>query len=151
MSKSDLSNGAKPLSMSKDVLIAQYWGQQVINYSYGFKNHVVSCVNINDGNSVLELYEPHSITDEHAAMIAIQNKFAGTSEEAKIKVGRDILKRVLESNQSLMCLPMESADFMRSKGYALPFNGWSIADQVHAGYVRLITRTEDEKRGEVSK
>lgn len=125
-------------------LIALYWGQYVIQFAEGHRPHEVNCTNINALNSVLRLYEPHSITDSEAKIIAFQNKFTGNSEEAKIKVGRDILKRAL-SNDNMMCLPQETVDFMRNRGYALPFCEYDIAYQVHNGYVTLITRTEQEK------
>jgi hypothetical protein len=128
----------------KESLKALYWGQSVVFFADGYNNDTVCAATVQEDTSVLELYEPHSIIDEHAKIIAVQNKFNGTSEEAKIKVGRDILKRVLLSDQSLMCLPRETSDFMRHNGYALPYLDWSIADQVYSGVVRLITRTQEE-------
>lgn len=129
--------------LKKSKLIAQYWGQEVVIFTSYMKPQEVNCTNINASNSILKLYEPHSVTDSEAKIIAVQNKFNG-SDEAKIKVGRDILKRAL-SNDNLMCLPQQTVDFMRSNGYALPFCEYDIAYQVHNGYVTLITRTEQEK------
>lgn len=33
----------------------------------------------------------------------------------------------------------QMADFLRSRGYALPFKGISVEEQIKAGWVKLVT------------
>lgn len=76
------------------------------------------------------------ITDEDAEVIAIQNKFNGSSKEVAIKVGRDILKRVFIMQDTMFCLPMESADYLRSRSYLIGFRGLTAEEIVAAGWAK---------------
>jgi len=52
--------------LNKSKLISQYWGQKVIVFVSESRGEIVNCTNINASNSILKLYEPHSITDSEA-------------------------------------------------------------------------------------
>jgi hypothetical protein len=115
-----------------------YWGQFVgIDYERGIDaRHVIesSMIKITDCVSLKPL---SSISDEDARAVAEQNRFNGNYDVFP-KVGRDILRRVFELKDSQMCLPMESADYLRSRGYALPWLDISINEMVEAGWIKLI-------------
>jgi len=116
---------------------AQYWGQNV------FKVCNTAPVNQNVDNmfldlhrwsdSILELTPLSSITDEHAIEVAkMIEKIESLSfdKEKRIRyVKNNILFIVLRNTRV--------ADYMRKNGYALPYDGISVEEQIELGWVKL--------------
>ena len=97
--------------------------------------YIVDC---KDYKLVLTALE--DITDEDAIEVAKMNKYThGVNDAAFVRVGKDILKRIFIDKQSNMCLPYESADYLRSKSYMIPFMGIDLFDAKIAVDARLIS------------
>jgi len=91
----------------------------------------------------LQLKNLSSISNEDAKQIAIQNRYThGKNDEAFIKVGKDILDRIFNTEKYYteypICLTAESCDFLRSKGYAMPWMGVSVEKLVEYGWIKLV-------------
>jgi hypothetical protein len=122
---------------NKAKFFALYWGQRIMSYRYLKEYQLSSPLSVWTENVVyLELKSLSQISDEDARVIAEQNRFNGNYDVFP-KVGRDILRRVFELEDSQMCLPTESADYLRSKGYALPWMGLSVDEMVDGGWIKL--------------
>ena len=129
---------------NKAKFFAQYWEQELvkgtgnIGDNFEFVDYVLSDESLaNFSESYLLLKSLSQISDEDARVIAEQNRFNGNYDVFP-KVGRDILRRVFELEDSQMCLPTESADYLRSKGYALPWMGLGVKELIEAGWIKLI-------------
>jgi hypothetical protein len=141
-----MDKSQKPHLNKTDVkcrFFAQYWGQNVKtsekHQKKGLKPlridaHSLQYVN---SDSFLELKPLSKITDEDAlAAIRI----------VKVYVRRDgsfITEHVPIDNikNSFLDVPiwrLDLADFLRSKGYALPFMEYSVDELVELGWVRLV-------------
>lgn len=82
------------------------------------------------------------ISDEDAITVAKMHKFTTPNgDEIYAKVGRDMIFRTYGMfNLPIdprMCLPLETGDFLRSKGYALPFLDTSVEDLISHGWLKL--------------
>lgn len=125
---------------------AQYWGQDYIyknehgkfkgnlsdeNSIYHFKN------NLKNNNPLLLLKPLLKITDEDS--VGVANIISTTihdsvSKELVFYYKEDILK-----DPEVLCFASyKTVDFLRSKGYALPFMEYSVDDLVSLGWVLLI-------------
>jgi hypothetical protein len=116
-----------------------YIGQESDNSSPAYSKisrSLNDMVSLGIGYYAVKLKPLSSISDEDARVIAEQNRFKG-NYDAYPKVGRDILKRVFELKDPQMCLPMESADYLRLKGYAVPFMELSVDEMVDANWIKL--------------
>lgn len=126
----------------KEKFFAQYWGLDVLirNPHIVEYSDVIECVSHNWsgwGTACLNLKSTSRMTDDEARVVAIQNRFNGNFD-AYPKVGRSILSMAFSENDNNICLPVESADFLRSLGYALPWNGYSIVFMIENGWIKLI-------------
>lgn len=141
---------------------AQYYGHYP--FCYGYEDWEKRNMIIVDGISLrmseeessdpsyydyLELKPLSTISDEEA--ITVANTVLGlnsghsyitekgcTDTVIHIKISN---VRYMPSEREYGCstdyLPQKISDFLRSKGYALPFQGISVDEQVQAGWVRL--------------
>lgn len=107
---------------------AQYWGTKTM-YVGG-----VGLVEIGNGgwnlkhpDFFLQLKPLSKITDEDA--ISMYRGLERNYESAN---------QFLEDYKSIGFLEQSEADFLRSKGYALPFMNYSVEDLVSFGWVRLV-------------
>lgn len=115
MSKNTLENKAK--------FFAQYWGQNVVG-------------NIGDyfNRTYLELTPLSQISDEDAIEVS-----------ERCVPGND--KRIDNIKQHCRIYAMQSSlisDYLRSKGYALPWNGITVEEQIEFGWIKLKIK-EDEQ------
>ena len=111
---------------NKAKFFAQYWGQKCGKNKY--------CnLSVNKSNILnithLELKPLSQISDEDAVEIS---KFYPS-------FGSDIRNAVKELFQewNVLELSIETGDFLRSKGYALPYMDLSVEDLVEYGWVKL--------------
>jgi len=126
-------------SQTKELFFAQYYGQDVLTIGNA------RCENIaaNWGEPMifetqfLEIKPLYSISDEDATFII--NNYVTTPEGYKVlNVAGfvNIIKRYIENNN----LPSGIADYLRSKSFALPWNGITVEQQIAAGWVRLVNQ-----------
>lgn len=111
---------------NKEQFFAQYWGQIMIDHN--------GSVNIWNGlfdlrGCCLELTPLSSITDEDAVYIA-KIEFGNIDYQTKWE-GFNI------SNNDFSSLSLESTDYLRSKGYALPYMGIEVETLVKWGWIKL--------------
>tara|TARA_B100000378_G_scaffold236018_1_gene202678 strand:- start:2565 stop:3005 length:441 start_codon:yes stop_codon:yes gene_type:complete len=143
--KNNLKNKAK--------FFAQYWDQKILTgipvdkpFTFRRLNHQ----NIQKGimYSFLELKSLSDITDEDAIKVA---KIANWSplHADRVKAGKQIIfgdfgipEEAVDSSDEdydsiLNYIPV--FDYLRSKGYALPYNGLSVEDQIEYGWIKIKT------------
>ena len=108
---------------------AQYWGQQVQRYeNNNYKKVVNGFIETNLQDKDYLLLKPISkITDEDA--ISMYRGLERNYESAN---------QFLEDYKSIGFLEQSEVDFLRSKGYAVPFMGYSVDDLVKIGWVQLV-------------
>lgn len=130
---------------NKEKFFAQYWGCEVMKYYDHLRPMKVDYIDFIDMkyDMFLELRPISLITDEDAKEIAIQNRFThGENEQVFVTVGKDILDRVFNGEKyevtMPICLPYESADYLRSKGYAIPWMGLSIGKLQEYEWIKLV-------------
>lgn len=118
---------------NKQMFFAQYWGLPINNYKLQYSKRlkvVVEPKNAIQKNSYLTLIPLSKISDENA--IEAGNIFDGLrllNSSAKINYTKVWLNQFIEKR--------EISDFLRSKGYALPWMGLSVEQLVEYGWVKL--------------
>lgn len=132
---------------------ALYWNLEVAKHSTKkyFVKHIIDKV----GNFYfLELKNLDNYTDEDAIAVEkiwrksdcrVESYFKNIEEyENNIIVGRNLIKYWLEEcklnfqNRIDYRTIQHITDYLRSKGYALPFMQYSVDDLVKIGWVRLV-------------
>lgn len=132
---------------------AQYWGQPVQRYE---NNDYIKVVNGFIETSLQDkdylLLKPLSkITNEEAIEVAkiYQSNIrglsllgiAGVSKQEILRAGLEFCKRIdgnYWNNFANVFQMLSAFDYLRSKGYALPFMGYSVEDLVSFGWVQLV-------------
>ena len=137
----DISKNAK-LQQScipavKSRFFAQYWGQKVMKKNIeGLENfysepdgfiHSMT----KDSHLFLELKPLSKITDEDAEHIMQLEAFIDGF------LSDDFLEFLIDLKKG-HCNKFEVVDFLRSKGYALPFMEYSVEDLISFGWVQLL-------------
>ena len=120
---------------------AQYWGQKVAketNYPNSPTINTSTALILNElENYHLELKPLSKITEEDAFEVAsiISNSIHDSkSKELVSYYKEDILK-----DPEVLChASYTTVDYVRSRGYALPFMEYSLEDLISLGWVRFI-------------
>jgi hypothetical protein len=113
----------------KEKFFAQYFGQNII-YSPNFKNQQF-CITyktirwVNAGYFI-KLKPLSEINDEDAAEI---QRITGTNHLPK----QPLIYACLKKSDAIPVI-----DYLRSKGYAVPFMEYSVDDLISFGWVKLI-------------
>lgn len=144
---------------NKAKFFALYWGQEILSYQI----KATSLVCVGDSrihkDDILELKPLSQITDEDAVEVAkimdVKDPDFWTNEFSKYRkedqcnyseVGRDYISyffrkeryslnlRVWYIKQKLI---IAVGDFLRSKGYALPYLNLSVEKQIEYGWIKL--------------
>jgi len=106
----------------------QYYGQEVFAFdsedAIKINNRTISYIR---QYSFLRLKPLLKITDEDA--ISMYRGLERNYESAN---------QFLEDYKSIGFLEQSEVDFLRSKGYAVPFMGYSVDDLVKIGWVQLV-------------
>jgi hypothetical protein len=115
------------MTIDKEKFFAQYFGQNII-YSPNFKNQQFCITSktirwVNDGYFI-KLKDISKITDEDAEHIIQLDVLLSDNFFNDLKKG--------------YCNKYEVVDYLRSKGYALPFMGYSVDELVNLGWVQLV-------------
>ena len=135
----------------KERFFAQYWGQEVktSDYlkSYGFKPLTVNYRNIKRAAvSYLELTPLSLITGEDAIELAKLNNWQhpvnDLTEVYVNSLGDKVVKTSLDLKYGYFVIKEDNFnphqfDFLRSKGYALSYNGISVEEQIEFGWTKL--------------
>ena len=115
---------------------AQYWGQKYIldnGTLYWTVNHRAFPV---DETACLELKALSEITDEDA-MTAIRIVKVYVRKDGAYVTEHVPIENIKKSFLDVPVWRLDLADFLRSKGYALPFMEYSIEDLINKGWIRL--------------
>lgn len=116
---------------------AQYWGQKVMKKNIeGLENFYSEPDGFIRGMTkesplFLELKAISKISDEDAEHIMQLEAFIDGF------LSDDFLEFLIDLKKGI-CNKFEVVDFLRSKGYAVPFMGYSVEDLVEMGWVRLV-------------
>lgn len=125
----------------KSIFFAQYWGQEVNHYR-------ISKLSARKIESVkgttfgyLKLKPMSQISDEDALKaVDLLGKSNNSSEESRIFQFKKLFESpnfwVNQTNIPLVKM-LKVFDFLRSKGYALPFMDYSVEQLIEMGWVKL--------------
>ena len=110
----------------------QYYGQEILRWHQWIKETPDSKVDlsipaIEKSGWFIKLKRLEKITDEDA-----MSMFRG------IERNYSDAKQFLDDYKSIGFLEQSEVDFLRSKGYAVPFMNYSVEDLVSFGWVRLV-------------
>ena len=113
---------------NKSKFFAQYWGQEVLNGN-GLVYSATMKTKLNDNGDYLELKPLSSITDEDYNFI----------------MNDKVMNPDLENGDPLFTFAigglrmsdLTTTDYLRSKGYALPWMGLSVEKLIEYGWVKL--------------
>ena len=128
---------------NKSIFFAQYWGQRVVRHlGLGLEEHTFLVnENILCKYDITEYYirltPLSSITDDDAIEVA---KFEGSFDDAIIR-GNYLINNILvvDDYNSDTHLVIKIVDYLRSKGYALPYMGLSVEKLIEYGWIKLKT------------
>lgn len=126
---------------NKAKFFAQYWDQDVIKVDmpgWDGKTRVIDSLTMESDSLklfTLMLKKPNSITDEEALMLS-EMKY---SVKEYITIANGIC--MVSCNENLVSLMQIQIDFLRQKGYAIPFMGLSVEKLVEYGWVKLNSKT----------
>ena len=129
MNNSD-TNQAEQLNETavKCRFFAQYWGTKTLYVGgVGLVEIGKGGWNLKHPDFFLQLKSLSKITDEDA--ISMYRGLERNYESAN---------QFLEDYKSIGFLEQSEVDFLRSKGYAVPFMGYSVDDLVKIGWVQLV-------------
>lgn len=126
---------------NKARFFALYWGQNVIkdvNNSSELCTYPVHPSNMyRFEESHLELTPLSDITDDDA--IEVTAMIFYTIGKTQLILSKDGIINMFDSGWNVSATKMiRIFDYLRSKGYALPFMGLSVEDMVQAGWIKLI-------------
>ena len=127
------------LSELKQKFFAQYWGQEIAKES---KNSpLISTTTAfligSTKDHYLELKPLSSISDEDLEFIVVgicgldRDEFLTGKNTESV---RNFLNRIIDFDST----DLHICDFLRSKGYAIPWMGFSVAELIELGWVKLI-------------
>lgn len=126
---------------NKAAFFALYWGQKVLK-GVGYPDHkpydLTHYEMESPSNHYLYLIHPQYITDEDAMEIINMMDVNPSKNHFWIQMIRTsgiIYTLDLRNTDSEVCFI--SLDFLRSRGYALPWKGLSVDDLVEYGWVKL--------------
>lgn len=143
---------------NKSKFYAQYWGQNILSHpeykeedgNSDVSHYLTKFFQVDDGYFLL-LKPLSSITDEDVIKVAriisgnVRERIIGKDEyrvlvsigEGELGVWFDGELLVSDAFQNPLLI-LECYDYLRSKGYALPYNGLSVEKQVSYGWIKLI-------------
>lgn len=126
---------------NKGKFFAQYYGQQILKWhDKGMILKMIWTDLRNDlkENHYLEIKPLSSITDEDAYLVA-KISFRG-EEYHSSEIGKRLVQSVESENASYFSGALCCAiyDYLRSKGYALPYMGLNVEKQIEYGWIKLI-------------
>ena len=128
---------------NKALFFALYWGQKIViwNQNLLIKPKLNILLNEIDETDVLELKSLLSISNEDA--IELSNIEGLSDTEEPLARGRALARMIEESMDCSHFMrnfqnALNAIDFLRSKGYALPYFNLSVKTLVEYGWIKLI-------------
>lgn len=121
---------------NKSRFFAQYWGQKVLgNSNTGWKNWNIHDVSLRSvvlaKSDFLELTPLSDITDEDAIEVARH------LARYKSDIVNSVKEHLKENHPYGDYLEQPELDYLRSKGYALPWMGLSVEKIIEFGWMKL--------------
>jgi hypothetical protein len=118
------------MNKEKQQFFTQYWGQKVFYFEGVERNYIVNTFSIEYTRTYLLLRELKNITPEDAielcnliGMFSEENLIAALiSGDRYVKDFKDVQKAV---------------DFLRSKGYALPWRQYSVQELINNDWIKI--------------
>ena len=125
----------------KERFFAQYWGQKVLHVNDESEMNYLFEVDkgtfqLNLSGCYLVLRELPAITPEESIDLTLLS-FPEISELQNEKKGVELLWNTLNSIRDSSNW-LSTWDYLRCKGFALPFMGHSVEELVNAGWIKLI-------------
>jgi hypothetical protein len=119
----------------KSRFFAQYWGTKTLYIGGVGKVEVgKGGWNLKHPNFFLQLKPLSKITDDDVQELLPLVSFQFSSRYTDEQIKEEIKKSVLDTKM----MPSELFDFLRSKGYALPYMNYSVDDLISFGWVQLL-------------
>lgn len=124
---------------NKAKFFAQYWGVKCMDFGSEIVTVTHICLNrTNVRERILELKSLSDITDEDAIEVG---RLQDWQNENLPSYNRDpekfLIRQAKHDLTNLYSLVIETIDYLRSKGYALPYNGLSVEKQIEYGWIKL--------------
>lgn len=131
-----------PTIEEKQEFFAQYFGQDVLVLypnSCTNKCYIELSYNRNIEDDYLELKDLKNITDEDATQVA-KYRYENPKMMLYAEIGKIIIFNYINQskNKGEHELELFEIDFLRSKGYALPFRQYSVEQMIEFGWIKLI-------------
>lgn len=123
-----------------------YDGQVVmrhVGWDEKFPNDYVSYNCIMDKGFYLELTPLSQITDEDAIEVGKLYEYAGETRKTQNDCFKEVGKDYIEDTGA-DALALRILDYLRSKGYALPWLDTTVEEQIEYGWVKLKPSTTPE-------
>ena len=140
MSKDTDPNKQSLIHDVKCRFFAQYWGQKVMKKDieglenfYSEPDGFIRSMKA-DSPLFLELKPLSKITDEDVEELLPLVSFQFSSRYTDEQIKEEIRKSVIDTEM----MPLDLTDYLRSKGYALPFMEYSVDDLISFGWVQLL-------------
>ena len=124
---------------TKAKIFALYWGQKVLVVTNVPEKQTVgrSGWNLAHPDFYLALKPLSAISDEDAKEIG---KILEYRKDEMLLIGRSVAIGFEHNFVEKGCNVLEVADFLRSRGYALPAYGYSVDDLVNEGVFKLTDK-----------
>lgn len=113
----------------KAQFMAQYWDQKVIRDGT-YLHEVNSYFNLMHESFCLELKPLSSITDEDT--IEVARLYWNNAKTGEVSHTKNVMDTLIQKTNV--------ADYVRSKGYALPFRNYSVDQLIEMGWLKLTTK-----------
>lgn len=137
---------------NRELFFAQYWGQKIA-YRHNQKSRIIKYVKnlvlgtyavnekvLTEKGWFLELTPVISVSDEDAVEVS---RIMGLYDQYAI-IGRIFCTREFDNSNDmketmLYNMHCEAVEYMRSKGYAMPWRGVTVKKQIEYGWIKLKT------------
>lgn len=119
---------------NKAKFFALYWGQKVVKDKSSQRLYVSPNINLEHESWFLSLKPLSSINDEDA----IELGYSTCDDPLNPNYGMSANGCFLDDWTQREEMLMSDSDYLRSKGYALPWMGLSVEEMVQAGWIKLI-------------
>ena len=117
---------------NKARFFAQYWGQHVLYFSSDFLRKIDNLtLDSVENDDYLELKPLSSLTDEDASKVC--DLIFITNNNLNIQQIKQIVILIESNNWN----NYKIFDYLRSKGYALPYIDLSVEDLIEYGWIKL--------------
>lgn len=132
-------------SQNKAKFFAQYWGQKIVKDKASQILFISPNINMEHDSWFLELKPLSSISDEDAEEIGkLYGGFYQTSEDLQDYKDHVYLALIEDDEEAYNMWDhigfqdmSHVTDYLRSRGYALPWMGLSVEEMVDAGWIKL--------------